>query len=44
MTYISANFIKKNKLIETILPYIEIQPSKSPELSDQQANSYRQYN
>ena len=32
--YISANFIKKNKLIETILPYIEIQPSKSKELSD----------
>ena len=26
--------IKKNKLIETILPYIEIQPSKSKELSD----------
>ena len=25
---------KKNKLIETILPYIEIQPSKSKELSD----------
>lgn len=33
--FISANLIKKNKLIETILPYIEIQPSKSPELSDQ---------
>ena len=32
--YISANLIKKNKLIETILPYIEIQPSKSEELSD----------
>ena len=32
--YISANFIKKNKLIETILPYIEIQPSKSKKLSD----------
>ena len=32
--YISANLIKKNKLIETILPYIEIQPSKSTELSD----------
>ena len=32
--YISANFINKNKLIETILPYIEIQPSKSRELSD----------
>ena len=32
--YISANLIKKNKLIETILPYIEIQPSKSKELSD----------
>ena len=32
--YISANFFKKNKLIETILPYIEIQPSKSKELSD----------
>ena len=32
--YISANFINKNKLIETILPYIEIQPSKSKELSD----------
>ena len=31
--YISANLIK-NKLIETILPYIEIQPSKSKELSD----------
>jgi len=25
--------IKKNKLIDTILPYIEIQPSKSKELS-----------
>ena len=33
--YISANLIKKNKLMETILPYIEIQPSKSKELSDQ---------
>ena len=32
--YISSNLIKKNKLIETILPYIEIQPSKSKELSD----------
>jgi len=32
--YISANLIKKNKLIETILPYIEIQPSKSKKLSD----------
>ena len=32
--YISANLLKKNKLIETILPYIEIQPSKSRELSD----------
>jgi len=32
--YISANLIRKNKLIETILPYIEIQPSKSKELSD----------
>jgi len=32
--YISANLIKKNKLIETILPYIEIQPSKTKELSD----------
>ena len=32
--YISAIFIKKNKLIETILPYIEIQPSKSKKLSD----------
>ena len=32
--YISANFIRKNKLIETILPYIEIQPSKSKKLSD----------
>ena len=32
--YISANLIKKNKLIETILPYIEIQPSESKELSD----------
>jgi len=32
--YISANLIKKNKLIETILPFIEIQPSKSKELSD----------
>ena len=32
--YISANFIKKNKLTETILPYIEIQPSKSKKLSD----------
>ena len=32
--YISANLIKKNTLIETILPYIEIQPSKSKELSD----------
>ena len=32
--YISTNFIKKNKLIEKILPYIEIQPSKSKELSD----------
>ena len=32
--YISANLIKKNKLIETILPYIEIQPSKSTKLSD----------
>ena len=32
--YISANIIKKNKLIETILPYIEIQPSKSTDLSD----------
>jgi hypothetical protein len=32
--YISANLIKKNKFIETILPYIEIQPSKSRELSD----------
>ena len=32
--FISANLIKKNKLIETILPYIEIQPSKSKELSD----------
>jgi len=32
--YISANFIKKNKLIETILPYIKIQPSKSKKLSD----------
>ena len=32
--YISANLIKKNKLIDTILPYIEIQPSKSKELSD----------
>ena len=32
--YISANLIKKNKLIKTILPYIEIQPSKSKELSD----------
>ena len=32
--YISANFIKKNKLIETIIPYIEIQPSKSKKLSD----------
>ena len=42
--YISANLIKKNKLIETILPYIEIQPSKSKELSDQQVNSYRKYN
>ncbi len=32
--YISSNFIKKNKIIETILPYIEIQPSKSKKLSD----------
>jgi len=32
--YISSNFIKKNKLTETILPYIEIQPSKSKKLSD----------
>tara|TARA_B100000965_G_C19428209_1_gene685258 strand:- start:46 stop:924 length:879 start_codon:yes stop_codon:yes gene_type:complete len=32
--YISANFIKKNKLIEIILPYLEIQPSKSKKLSD----------
>jgi len=32
--YISANLIKKNKLIETMLPYIEIQPSKSKKLSD----------
>ena len=32
--YISANLIKKNRLIETILPYIYIQPSKSKELSD----------
>ncbi len=32
--YISANLIKKNKLIEIILPYIEIQPSKSKEISD----------
>jgi len=32
--YISANLFKKNKLIETILPYIEIQPSKSKKLSD----------
>ena len=32
--YISANLIKKNKLIETILPYIEIQPTKSEEFSD----------
>ena len=32
--YISANLIKKNKFFETILPYIEIQPSKSKELSD----------
>ena len=32
--YISDNLIKKNKLIETILPYIEIQPSESKELSD----------
>ena len=32
--YISANLIRKNKLIDTILPYIEIQPSKSKELSD----------
>ena len=32
--YLSANFIKKNKLIETILPFIEIQPSKSIKLSD----------
>ena len=32
--YISANLIKKNKLIETLLPYIEIQPSKSRQLSD----------
>ena len=32
--YISANLIKKNRLIETILPYIDIQPSKSKELSD----------
>ena len=32
--YISANLIRKNKLIETILPYLEIQPSKSKELSD----------
>ena len=32
--YISANLINKNKLIETILPYIEIQPTKSEEFSD----------
>ena len=32
--FISANFITKNKLTETILPYIEIQPSKSKMLSD----------
>ncbi len=32
--FISANFITKNKLTETILPYIEIQPSKSKKLSD----------
>ena len=42
--YISANLIKKNKLIETILPYIEIQPSKSTELSDHRLIVIEQYN
>ena len=32
--YISTNLLKKNKILSTILPYINIQPSKAKKLSD----------
>ena len=32
--YISTNLIQSNKLIETMLPYINIEPSKTKKLSD----------
>ncbi len=32
--YISSNLVKKNKLINILLPYIKIEPSKTKKLSD----------